>query len=333
MGKAPDINIGFLLVDHMLATSCTLPMEMLKAAATHATHLYPDDCRQLQLQTLSGDGKAVQTQTGFRLLPERALDSTPLDYIFIPGLWRNPRPILRKAQSTIDWIAQQHEQGATIAAVGTGCCFLAESGLLDHRAATTHWHYFDQFQRNYPKVNLKRQYFITQAGSLYCAGSVNSLADLTIHFIQRIYGRQIAQSVERHFSHEIRQAYENKAYFENSLNAHPDETIVQVELWLQNNFNKAITTQDLANRFDLTLRTLNRRFKNATGKTPLNYLIEKRIQSARELLQNTNLSISEISEKIGLDDPSYFSTLFKKNIGTSPLEYRNTVRKKLFHAE
>jgi transcriptional regulator GlxA family with amidase domain len=136
------------------------------------------------------------------------------DIVYLPGLWRNPRPVVRRHPQLLAWLREQYQNGALISAVGTGCCFLAEAGLLDGKAATTHWHYFDQFQKDYPKVMLKRQHFITRAGSLYCAASVNSLADLTVHFIQRLYGKAIASHVERHFSHEIRRAYESSGFFD-----------------------------------------------------------------------------------------------------------------------
>jgi transcriptional regulator GlxA family with amidase domain len=103
-----------------------------------------------------------------------------------------------------------------ISAVDTGTCFLAEAGLLDDKPATTHWHYFDQFQRDYPRVKLKRQYFITQATNLNCSASVNAMADLTVHFVKRIYGQGIASFVKRNFSHEIRRSYEKTSYVEGS---------------------------------------------------------------------------------------------------------------------
>jgi transcriptional regulator GlxA family with amidase domain len=214
--------------------------------------------------------------------------------------------------------------------VGTGVCFLAEAGLLDGKAATTHWHYFDQFQKDYAAVQLKRQYFITQAGNLYCAASVNSLADLTVHFIQRFFGKMIASHVERHFSHEIRQAYETSGFFEAEKNRHPDEDITQIQIWLQDNYQRDILFPQVASRFSMSVRTLNRRFKNALGQTPLDYLQEIRINTAKDLLKTSNLSISEIADKVGYQDTGYFTTLFKKKLATTPNAYRDTVRAKLF---
>jgi len=174
-------KITFVLMDNMLATSATLPSEMLLAAQNAA-----DQARRrqqlnhelpfIELRTASLHGETIITRSGLRWQPDAGLDQLHHNQlIYIPGLWRNPRPLLRKSQALLDWLRQEYQNGALISAVGTGCCFLAEAGLLDGKAATTHWHYFDQFQKDYPLVQLKRQYFITQAGNLYCAASVNSL--------------------------------------------------------------------------------------------------------------------------------------------------------------
>lgn len=328
------IQIGFFLCERMLLTSSTLPMEMLLAAESALQTMSPSARQTLVIQTIGQTGEAVVTRTGIRWQPDRSIsDEDQWDLIYIPGLWRNPRPIIKQHSASLEWLRKQYHRGAIISAVGTGCCFLAEAGLLDDKAATTHWHYFDQFQRDYPLVQLKRQYFITQAGNLYCAASVNSLADLTVHFIQRFFGKAIASHVERHFSHEIRKSYESSGYFEKEDNPHPDEDITQIQIWLQDNYHRDIVLSHLAGRFGMSTRTFNRRFKAAVGRTPLEYLQEMRINIARDLLKTSNLSINEIADRVGYQDAGYFTILFKKLLATSPNDYRKTVRAKLFSAE
>ena len=182
MSKSRPIRIHFLLCERMLATSSTLPMEMLLAAESAVRSMLPSDQqRPLDIKTISTSTTPISTRTGLLWQPDLTIASKPAsDLIYIPGLWRNPRPVVQQHHATLEWLREQYQNGAIISAVGTGVCFLAEAGLLDGKAATTHWHYFDQFQKDYTAVQLKRQYFITQAGNLYCAASVNSLADLTM---------------------------------------------------------------------------------------------------------------------------------------------------------
>ncbi|SMF29351.1 transcriptional regulator, AraC family with amidase-like domain [Alteromonadaceae bacterium Bs31] len=330
-----ELRITFLLCDNMLATSATLPMEQLQAARTLAKA--GDNKKrnlELKISLVSTDGAPIRTQTGLTLTPDGDIHSVASsDIIYLPALWRNPEPIVRKNASAIKWLQKEFDKGSLLAGVGTGCWFLAEAGLLDNKPATTHWYYFDRFQQQFPHIQLKRNHFITQAGDIYCTGSVNSLADLTIYFIQRYFSRNIASHVERHFFHEIRGAYESSRAFQETHNAHADEDIVQAQVWLQDNFNKEIRLTEVAEHFGMSTRTFNRRFKTATACTPSDYLKNIRLNSAKDLLKTTNLNVSEIMYRVGYQDSAHFTQLFKKKHGVTPSQYRTTVRAKLFTPE
>ena len=323
----------FILTQQMLSTSTSWPVDILNAANHAAKQLCPNK-PPIRLITAAQSLKPVQCQSPLSLTPEYLLEEvTHADLIYLPALWRNPRPVLKDNQALYSWLTHHYENGAIISGVGTGCCFMAEAGLLDHKPATTHWYYFDQFQKHYPLVQLKRQHFITQAGKLYCAASINSMADLTIHFIQQLFNKKVAQHVERHFSHEIRRAYDTVSYFEDHNINHSDEEVMQSQLWLKSNLGKNIVLSDVAQQFGMSSRNFNRRFKEATGKTPGQYLQDARIATAKDLLQSSNLSIGGIADKVGYGDVSHFTQLFKKKPSVTPGEYRTTVRAKLFHGE
>ena len=328
------LKVGFLLCDNMLATSATLPMEMLLAAQSVASQQRKSQQPFLQIHTLATQLTPIKTQTGISLVADKHISQMPhLDLLYLPGLWRNPRPTIQRNREVITWIQNLHQTGTSISAVGTGVCFLAEAGLLDGKVATTHWYYFEQFKKYYPTIQLKHEYFITQAENIYCAASVNSLADLTVHFISQFFSTQIAQHVEKHFSHEIRKSYDKSAYFDRLQKPHPDEAIIQIQNWMESHYYLPINFSELAKQFDLSTRSLNRRFKNALDQTPNDYLQKIRINAARDLLQNTNLAINEIADQIGCADPSYFTSLFKKHLHTTPIAYRKTVRAKLFQPQ
>ncbi|MCA0893795.1 GlxA family transcriptional regulator [Microbulbifer agarilyticus] len=322
-------TVTFVLIDQMLSTGTILPLEMLRGAESRARA--EKESVSLKLITTSVDGAPVKSRSGFSLAPDMALDQVPdSDIIYLPALWRNPRPALKRNTALLAWLRDQAAKGAVISAVGTGVCFLAEAGLLDDKPATTHWHYFERFASDYPRVKLKRQYFITQADRLFCAASVNALADVTVHLIRQLFGPSIASHVERNFSHEIRRPFEEIAYSEGAVHLHPDEEIVQAQTWLKQHCSDDVKLSEVAKHFDMSVRSFNRRFKLATGQTPLQYLQSVRIDMARELLQSSNLSVNEIAEKVGYQDMGHFTALFKKFLSTTPSEYRTTVRAKLF---
>lgn len=328
--KRKKVKIALILYDHMLATSVSLPVEMLRAGEAvgiQQNKLAP----RLSIQMVSENEKAVTTRALIRLLPDTCVEKARLpDYAFIPSLWRNPRPSIKKHPKLINWLENIWQQGTTLIGGGTGVCFMAESGLLDHHPATTHWHYVEQFKRDYPKVELKPDFFITQSDRIYCAASLNALADIIVHIIFQIYGKTAAQHVERNFSHEIRKPYEEQRYLEGAVDRHSDELITQIQFWMQTNLSSVLSLNDLAEQFGISQRSFTRRFKAANGINAMKYWQQLKIETAKDLLASSNLSIQEISFQVGYQDQSHFTKLFKKELGTTPRDYRVMVKRKLF---
>ena len=109
--------------------------------------------------------------------------------------------------------------------------------------------------------------------------------------------------------------------------------VVQAQQWLQLNLSSPVSMEQLAEHSQLSARTLHRRFKRATGMSPLTYLQSLRVAGAKELLRHSNLTVGDIAWHQGIQDVSYFSQLFRRHSGMSPLQYRNAVRGKLFTPE
>jgi len=149
-------------------------------------------------------------------------------------------------QSFYDTLVCRHGNGTQIAAVGSGVALLAKSGLLNGRVATTHWHYFDQFERDFPDIHLKRNFFITQSGTLYCAASINSLADVTVHLMERFIDKIAARHVERNFSHEIRRTYDEYRYLDGGRTPLDDEIALEAQGWISQNLSTQMNISDLA---------------------------------------------------------------------------------------
>jgi len=324
------ITVAIVAVNQMLGTSISLPMEMFYAADSYR-HLTGKPYPKLDMKVVAMSPAPITMTGGLRIIPDCTLNEvTQSDLIIVPGLWRNPAPVLRQSDALIYWLQCAHHQGATICAAGTGVCLLAESGMLDHQPATTHWYYFERFEQRYPLVQLQRNHFITQSGRLYCAGSVNSVADLAVHLIEVFYDRDIASRVEQQFSREIRKSYDQIYYSLEDARNHPDEAIIQSQLWMQEHYYRSIKVQEMAERTDMSMRTFNRRFKAATGLSPVQYLQRLRIKAARDLLRKTDLDISAIAEACGFNDEGYFARSFKKQESIKPSEFRQRVRSKLF---
>ena len=328
--KPNAINIALLVYDHMLTTSVSLPVEMLRAGEAVALQENRNAPR-LSIQMVAETIKPISTRALIKLMPDTDIEHAQRpDFAFIPSLWRNPRPTIAKQPKMLKWLSHIWAEGSTLIGGGTGVCLMAEAGILDYHPATTHWHYVEQFKRDYPKVDLKPDFFITQSERTYCAASVNALADIVVHIIFQIYGQNAAQQVERNFSHEIRKPYEEQRYLEGEVDRHPDELISQIQFWLKTNLNSELTLHDIAQQFDMSQRSFTRRFKLATGINATQYWQKLKIQTAKELLAASNLSIQEVAFQVGYQDQANFTRLFKKTLSITPKAYRAMVRKKLF---
>jgi transcriptional regulator GlxA family with amidase domain len=334
MKTMKELTVTLVIYPHVLATSVTLPIEMLLAGEAFARR-YDKSLKKLHIQLLSESDGCIKSRAGIIMKADKSLEGEEAftyipDIIIVPSLWRNPRPLLKKNAKLVAWLKACWLEGSTLIGVGTGVCFLAESGLLNNHSATTHWHYVEQFKRDYPKVDLKPDYFITQSERIYCAASLNALADIIVHLIAQHYGKAAAQNVERNFSHEIRKPYEEQRYLEGAVDRHADELIAEIQFWLGTNLASELSIVEIAQQFGISQRSLTRRFKAATGIRATQYWQQLRIETAKDLLSASNLSIQEIAIQVGYQDQGHFTRLFKQSLSLTPTDYRAMVRKKLF---
>lgn len=335
-----QLKVVFVIYENALSTSISLPIELLTSASNIARSLNLKSSNEvmnpeLDIKIASVDGLPKISQTGLEIQATCVLDEIETaDIVFLPAMWRNPEPVIKKNQQICLWIKRMFSRETSrLAGVGTGCYFLAEAGLLDDRVATTHWYFFERFEKKYPSVKLERNYFITQSGHLYCTGSVNTLADLTVHFIDQYYGELVSAEVERHFFHDIRRNYHKLALLDDSSKLLYDEAISHAQSFLQTHYSEPVSIQEIASESGMSRRNFDRRFKKAIGLSPLNYLQKLRMDTAQDLLKSSNLSVSEIMYRVGYQDAAHFSSLFKKMKGTTPRQYRTTVRAKLFQSD
>lgn len=325
-------RVAILAFQDALATSMSLPMELLSAA---------DNIERLrsrrniiEIEIIGLDPPPIRLSNGMCIQVNRELDrASRYDIIIIPSRWRHPARNAPLSSNVQHWLRSNHQAGAAICAVGNGSYFLGEAGLLDHRPATTHWHYFDDFAQRYPLALLRRDFLITQDSNIYCTGSVNAAADLTVHLIDRYWGAATASRVAQQFSPESRRPFSRNTYRTDQQDLHSDEVIALAQSWLSRHLAEPLNIGRVAHTSGLSTRSFQRRFKTATTLTPQQYLQQLRLDLAQDLLQNSNLAIEELAQQCGYSDASYFCKLFKRETGSTPGAFRRAVRKKLFEVE
>jgi transcriptional regulator GlxA family with amidase domain len=319
-------------IEGALGSSLALPLEMLHAALQHR-RARERRFALPEIRVVAERRGALSMSGSLRLLPDMlAARVQEAELAIIPSLWRTPQLTVSRHPGITQCIRRLAASGTRICAVGTGSYFPAATGLLDGRAATTHWSFFGDFARRYPAVQLQRRHLITRSGNFYCAGSVNSVADLMVHFIRELFGADAARQVEAQFSPEIRRPFEAHSFVEGEAGAHPDEAVWIAQDWMLAHLGEALRMPELAARCGISTRSLNRRFRAALGTTPLAFLQEARTAAARELLRASNTGIAEIAARCGFGSASHFSRSFTAHAGVSPQDYRRRVRGKLFSA-
>jgi len=322
-------TILVLGVDLALASTITGIMDIFNMSGVTWNRLNhkPRD-HNFNVRLLSVDGKPINCMGDVNLEMHGCIDDfTEADLVLIPTLAGNPEKTMALNQAAIPWLKHHYDNGADIAGFSTGVYFLAEAGILNEKAATTHWGFAEPFQKRYPQVNLTPEQLITADGNVFCAGGTVACLDLCLLFLERYYGNEYASETA---TSAVVDAVRNSqlAYdLARSKKYHQDEDVLAIQAWLEEHYRESINLESLSEQFNMSTRTFKRRFKLATGETPLVYLQSLRIEGAKKKLELSTDSIENISQEIGYEDMAFFSKLFKRLTGLSPTNYR----KKFIH--
>ena len=319
-------RVAALLHENVLASSITLPMEILAGAAQA---LGRGAQQSLTFQCLSEQGGPLTLQTGLAVATEPFGALTETDLLIIPAIWRQPQRVLQKHPRHIEVITQHLSKRGLTVSIGSGSFLLAATGQMNGRSATTHWHWFDHFKQRYPLVNLEREQLITQSDQVFCVSSVNSVADLMVYLCGEIFSPRVARHIENQFSPEIRQRF-SPSPVGAPRDLHGDELIVDAQIDIGRDLRSVTHLNELADKLGVSARTLARRFSAATGVSMTEYRQQRRLDEAQALLRRTNLSIMEIGHAVGLSDASHFARMFREQTGLTPSGYRIAVREKAF---
>jgi transcriptional regulator GlxA family with amidase domain len=272
---------------------------------------------------VSIDGKPVPGEGRVTVMPHGSIDDVDLtDVILIPGFLSPLKFIGNVPEKLTKWIRRQHEKNVIIGSSCTGTFLLAETGLLDGKTATTNLKFSRYFQKLYPSVNLKPERILTEDNGFICSGATTSFFDLCVHLIEKFGFKDLAAICAKALLIESRQSQSPYFIFDYQK-YHTDTTIKKAQCYMEEKFTRTISVETLASDLGISQRHFVRRFKSATGDSPLLYLQRIRVEAAKDKLEKTMRSIDEITQQVGYEDTNSFRKLFKKNTGLSPREYRN----------
>ena len=220
------------------------------------------------------------------------------------------------------------QRGARVMSVCSGAFILAATGLLDGRRATTHWLAAAELARRYPAIKVDPNVLYVDERNLLTSAGASAALDLCLHIIRRDYGPIVAARVARLSVVPLERAGGQAQFIEQQANVHDPGTLRPLLLWIEKNLRQELSVGSLAKRAAMSIRTLNRRFAEQTGCTPINWVLKARVRSAQRLLETTPLSIERVCSEAGFGSSAAFRDRFQKIVGISPLAYRRAFRGK-----
>ncbi|MGW0890857.1 GlxA family transcriptional regulator [Saccharopolyspora sp. NPDC002578] len=309
-------TVAVLALDPVVAFDLSIPVEAFGRARLPGGSAAYD----VRVCSVSGEVSAG----AFTLRTPWGLDGLiGADTVVVPGQADVTVPVPGVA---LDALRSAAARGVRIASICVGAFALAEAGLLDGRRATTHWIGAGELARRHPLIEVDPDVLYVDEGPILTSAGAAAGLDLCLHMIRLDHGSAVAADSARLAVMPLERDGGQAQFIVHEPPA-PDGASVQPLLcWLEDHLHLPLTLADIAERAALSSRTLNRRFREQTGTTPLQWLHRARLRRAQHLLETTAHPVERIAEQVGFTSPTTFRDRFKRVVGTSPARYRQAFR-------
>lgn len=241
------------------------------------------------------------------------------DTIFLPGLADPTAPIPGDVLKALRTAA---ESGTRIASICVGAFTLASTGLLDGRRATTHWAAAKELSRLYLEVDVDANVLFVDNGQVLTSAGAAAGLDLCLHMIRQDHGSAVAADAARVAVMPLERDGGQAQYIVHEQPGADGSSLEPLLRWMEENAHRKLTLDDIATQTAMSVRTLNRRFRDQIGTTPLHWLHRARIRRAQYLLETTGHPVEWIALQVGFGSPTTLRDHFKRLVGTSPQAYR-----------
>lgn len=236
-----------------------------------------------------------------------------------------PDPATDPPEKLLDTLRVAHERGARIAGLCLGAFVLAAAGLLDGRPATTHWQHAAQLARRYPRVRVEPSVLYIDDGDVLTAGGGAAGIDLGLHVVRAVYGAAAANRIARYMVVPPHRPGGQAQYIEAPVpEIDAGDPVGATMEWALQRLDQALPVATLAQRAGMSRRNYDRRFREITGLTPVEWLSHQRVLRARQLLESTQLSVDQVARKCGFATAAGLRPQFRRLVGVAPGTYRRT---------
>jgi AraC family transcriptional activator FtrA len=243
------------------------------------------------------------------------------DLIVVPG-WKGaavPVPA-----TLADRLRRAWERGARLASICSGAFVLAATGLLDGRRAATHWRYAELLKARHPEIEVDASVLYAEEGRVYTSAGSAAGIDLMLHIIRQDYGVDAASSVARRLVMPPHRGGGQAQFIERPVPADRDDRLAGALDIIRAQLNADWPVERMAGLLAVSPRSFFRRFLEATGMTPGQWLIDQRISQARRLLETTRLPVERVAAEAGFGSVQVLRHHFRERLAVSPREYRKS---------
>lgn len=294
-------------------------LDVFQTVNTHYKELNGDPFFDITLVCLDDDLPSALVQDQYKPV---LLENAPIaDLVLIPA-FQSENVNIRENMAFIPYLKEQQRLGAEIASFCTGAFLLAASGLLDNKKATSHVMAIQDLAQKFPLIKVQPEAVVTDDDGIYTSGGATSTFHLLLHLIEKYCNRDVAIKIAKVFAIDM-DRYQ-QSYFANwaPSRRHQDELVTEAQNRMENRFKDRLTVEEVIHDLPVSRRNFIRRFKMATGITPIEYLQRIRIEAAKKLLEQRSENITGVMMHTGYEDAKAFRQVFRKIVGLSPKEYR-----------
>jgi transcriptional regulator GlxA family with amidase domain len=309
-------RFGFFLINNFTLISMSAAIEPLRMANRICRADY------YSWTTISENGELVTASDGLSVNVDHSMGSTPigdLDAIMICG---GSDVEKNTSDAVLRWLKSIEKKNIAVGSACTGSYVLASAGLLDGYRCSIHWENIASLTDLFPNVQVSRNIYTIDRNRYTCSGGTTPV-DMMLHFISEQRGAKVSAGVAEQFIYErIRRSNDlQRIPLKHEVGHQSERLVVAVEL-MEANIREPIGQSDLAEYAGVSIRQLQRLFQRYLNCTPTRYYLQIRLGRARELLQQTRLSLVEISSLTGFLSNSHFSKSYKEVYGHSPSDER-----------
>ncbi len=261
------------------------------------------------------------TSGGLQLVATRRYDEAgPIDTLLIAGGigWE----AAAKDAAQLRWIAAQARRVQRLGSICNGALLLAAAGLLDGKAATTHWAYLDRLQKLAPRANVERDALYVQAGNIYTSAGVTAGMDLALALVEQDHGKAIALAVAQELVLFLKRPGGQSQFSRHLQAQRRDDLFGELELWMLEHPGENLSVLNLARRMSMSPRHFARMFTLRLGTSPGAYVRRLRVERARRRIEEGASRLKQVARDCGFADEQALRRSFQDFVGITPAEYR-----------